>query len=644
MNLIDDALSGLRKSSAQLYERRRSLRPAELSRAEQEPPTSLEDLPDMIRQRTAAYLDDPNPQRALLLALPAGSGKTTAMVALAETVAAQGKRVIYSGPRHDLFIDLMDMAQRPDWWHHWQPRRIGEDSLNTTCRWSPQMERWLSRGYEAMKFCTNSRICGWAYVEDGCPYHAQRRQQRPIIYAMHQHVAVGHPLMEQASLVIGDELPLGAMLYSWLIPSSHIVVKSDDEEVERVLWSLRELCTRTAPEGGWSGPALLQALGGAEHVHELIQSHSGFQIDADMMTPQLRDPDDVDQTDYLFLPALLSILGQESSASIDGQEDWIRRVHCTTDGLKLLMRRRPKRLPPHVIWCDATGDPRMYERLLGMPIEIVRPNVVMQGTIYQIHDSLNNRSALASDLDSPKMRQLRQQVEQIGATHQYQSSATITYKGVRELFEADGHFGAERGTNRLADKDALIVIGTPQPPQTQIIEIAAMLFDERIRKFNTAWTTRDIAYEGRAHAYPVAGFWDEPDLHIVLQQYREAELIQTLHRARPLRRRVDIWLLTNIPLPGITPELLSVQELFNAPAGVDPYRWPALIEWAAERIDRHGMLVSTDIAEYLGMQQKAAREYMYVIAGQLNLTVGNAPSTGRGRPALAILGHQSVKD
>ena len=282
----------------------------------------------------------------------------------------------------------------------------------------------------------------------------------------------------------------------------------------------------------------------------------------------------------------------------------------------------------------------MYKQLFGMPVKIVRPNVRMAGTVYQVYDSLNNRTALKDS--EAKVERLKKQVARIKTTHPYQRPAVITYKAQRELFEADGHFGAERGTNRLADRDALIVIGTPQPPQPQIVEIAAMIYHDRLRPFNTTWSTRDEPYQGQMVRY--SGFWDEPDLQVVLEQLREAELVQTLHRARPLRRQVDVWLLTNIPLRNIPTQLKEVRELFGAPAGVDPYGWPDFIEWARRWIDSHDMIVATDIAERLGVSAPTSRMYLYSLAGQLELPVTKVPAAGRGPQRAAVLAPQMVKN
>ena len=50
--------------------------------------------------------------------------------------------------------------------------------------------------------------------------------------------------------------------------------------------------------------------------------------------------------------------------------------------------------------------------------------------------------------------------------------------------------------------------------------------------------------------------------------------MQTIHRARPLIRDVDIWLLTNVPLPNIPVEARQPTHALRCTGGVDAYRWP----------------------------------------------------------------------
>ena len=465
----------------------------------------------------------------------------------------------------------------------------------------------------------------------------------------HQHIFLGHPLLEEAALLIGDELPMSASTNSWTIPSAEITMNDAADDISRVLWSLRSLTTSKPPDDAhhWSGKALQNALGGAEEVLKFCQKYNMLRPGVDVDAPDLRDPNDVDRQPYNYLPYLLSLLEQEAIAALNNTA-YVERIMVNKEGLTLLMRRRPPKhkLPKHVIWCDGTGDAKLYEQLLCMPVEEVRPRVALAGTVYQIANSINNRSSMdVQAADDAKLRRIRQQIDAIRErpfatqkTSPYQNLVTITYKSVKDALDADGHFGAERGTNRFEHCDALVVVGTPQPPTHAIIQTAAMLFDTRITPpFNPEWTTREVAYEGQPFAIPVAGFWSDPDLQMLLEQHRDAELIQTLYRARPLRRQVDVYLLTSIPLRDIVTKLVQVSELFRAPQGIDAYRWLRVHEWALHMLAERGMITTPELAAYANIQSAAARRWLNALAQQIpHTSIGKAPSAGRGKPPIAL--------
>jgi hypothetical protein len=86
------------------------------------------------------------------------------------------------------------------------------------------------------------------------------------------------------------------------------------------------------------------------------------------------------------------------------------------------------------------------------------------------------------------------------------------------------HFGGSRGTNRLQDCDCLIVVGAPQPPTPQLLDMAAMLYHERDEPFDTTWSTLTGRSRGQPWAWPIGGFWNDPALQTLLEQARESEL------------------------------------------------------------------------------------------------------------------------
>lgn len=575
---------------------------------------TIEQGQQYMRDEITHYLNDPNPAHMLLIAAPAGIGKTTMLVEIAEKVASVGERVLYVGPRREFYDDLQQLQNQPSWWYNWQPRTDGlGQGVGMTCRYARQMSQWLARGYKALDFCANDRICGWSYMHNDCPYHAQRARTEPIMYVQYEHISLGHPRLETTKLLIGDELPLRAFLAPWTIPASGIVPNMDDSPIVSLMRALRTLVDIPSDEKSkrWSGELLLRGLGGPQRVLEACESSIEL---LDLQAPDLRHADAVEQAPYGHVLPTMMALKREAEAALAGRP-CIERVFVDKKGLTLLGRRIPKELPSHVIWLDATANAEMYQTLFGRPVKVVQPDVALAGTVYQVYASLNNKSFVsAKETDkNAKLSHIKQQVEQIATSRGYSDYAVVSYKDIAAEFgdeQSTAHFHGNRGTNRLESYQALFVIGTPMPNTTDLIQMAAMLYFDREAPFDTTWSSIDRAYAGQPWSYPVSGFWNDPDLQTLLEQFREAELIQSLHRVRPLRRPVDIWLLTNVPLSGIPVQLVNLRELFGAPEGVDPYRWPAVERAALERFAEAGRVTTQDFINLLGVSRRTATKYL----------------------------------
>lgn len=172
-------------------------------------------------------------------------------------------------------------------------------------------------------------------------------------------------------------------------------------------------------------------------------------------------------------------------------------------------------------------------------------------------------------------------------------------------------------------------------------KLARMLFFERMMPFNRVWSMREMPYcfvdgEGKGRAYPISGFWHDEDLQAVLWQYREAELIQSVHRSRLATRDVTVWLLSNLPVWELPPsELLQIRDLFDAPAGVDTFRWPEVLQVANAFCDKQGFVTSADLAVALELDNRTARKYVERLAKQPQWD-NAAVRAGRGRPPKAV--------
>lgn len=163
----------------------------------------------------------------------------------------------------------------------------------------------------------------------------------------------------------------------------------------------------------------------------------------------------------------------------------------------------------------------------------------------------------------------------------------------------------------------LIVAGTPMPPAVQIEKSARCLWPERMRPFDKTFITVERPYqfsgeEGEGYSYPVSQFADS-DLNTLLEQYREFEIVQAAHRSRMLFRETDVWLLTNIPIDQLPPyRLLTLRELFDAPLGVDVFKWQQVVKFMIGK----DTVTVPDLMDGIGINREAAKKYMAIFVSE----------------------------
>ena len=555
-----------------------------------------------------AYLDDPFPTAALLVNALPGVGKTTAGVEAAEQLAARRRRVMYAGPRHDFFADVLKIATRPEDWYEWLPRQTGDDQGKVqTCRFVDQISGWLAKGYDGMAFC--SGVCGWDYV-GRCPWHRQKERGEPIIFAQHQHLASGHPL--DFSVAIVDENPMSAFLHRWNIPAKGVKPRGVDytDDLYPILLKLTGLCAGELIEG----EPLLEALGGPQDVLEACAPFRAWDETA-KADIDIHSAFEADSVDYYHLPRLAKLLYREADVARKGVP-YAHRVIAGKGDLTLLLRKTvsPK-LPPHVICLDATGNAHIYETVLQRPVKVVNAAPRLAGRITVVTDRANGKGDFRAD-------DVKLLARQIVRRQAYNRPALITYQGAKaELGEFDtAHFYGARGTNRLEQCDGLIVAGTPMPALSVLRTTAAMLFFDRMLPFDVkAWTSRWLPYayvdpaDGQGREYPAGGYWGDADLQAVTWQYREAELIQAVHRARPIHREVDVWLLSNLPIAELpVAALTTAAEILGVvpPEGLSLYAWARFLDWAETR----DSVSASNIRAELKVSEPTAIKYRDLLA------------------------------
>lgn len=346
------------------------------------------------------------------------------------------------------------------------------------------------------------------------------------------------------------------------------------------------------------------------------------------MAPEIKQASDAENVSYNVLPTLVPLLRREARLVKESGDDYPHRIIAGGDFAVTMLTRNEvnDRLPRHLIWLDATASPRLYTTCFKRPVEVVDARPSLKGRVFQVHSRLNGKSGLLTMKGelTEKATQLEAMIDRIIADGGYERPAIISFQGFvngsEKLRHLDkSHFYAARGTNTLEGCDAIIIAGAPMPPRNALLRMATMLFFERDAPFATEWTTRVLPYRGvekggKGLGYPVASYWLDDDMRSLLESFRESEIVQAAHRVRPIFRSVDVWLLTNIPLDELPPtNVYSLAELFDAPKGVNVFKWADVLD-AAKLIDREiGSVTAQTLAHVADVSDRTALRYMRIL-------------------------------
>jgi hypothetical protein len=606
----------------------------------------------IIRQIEEEYLDIVEPDHILLFRGTPGIGKTYAGTSIAHyAYGLFGKTTLYLGARHDFYGDITRAVTKQSLpvslWTEWLPQQIDEkDDARTTCVKTDYIRRWQKRGYASFDFCMG--VCGEAYIKKECGYHAQRRTATPIVYGQHQHLTTGHALAADAGLIIGDESPLTTFLNRIDIPPKFMECDNiENPGVALLLEKMRALCTSGVC---FYGPTLLERLGGAEAVSEMIRYYR-VPLSA-VAPPPITDEREVDSVPYNFLASFVPVLKREVECALRG-ERYIWRIMLTGEGLSIFSRKFVnEKMPKHIIWFDATGDPNLYELMFGRKVRVVNLRPKMKGKIIQIIDRANGKTSLmkskmpdGSVTSTGKTTQAHCLINHI--TRGCEKVGVITFKSIEDKFASEkcevSHFYANRGSNAMEKIPVIAVLGTPQPPLVQIETIAKSLLNDRMEPFDTSWVVEDVPYrsvdsEGNRWCYPVSNFRDAT-LRSIMEQFREYEILQSAHRNRPLTNQHVVYLLTNIPVDELPPDqIVTMRDLVGAPLGVNIFDWSVLIE-ICEKIELECGAVRVDeLAERMGVSRTTALKYfdMLTDTGEWETALVKKDAKG-GRPSASLL-------
>lgn len=530
-------------------------------------PLPLEEVRAGITRQIMLYAINPDyAGELLLIRVPPGTGKTTAAVNAVQHLSH--KRILYAASRHDFFGDVrLVPGFDPSLWYEWRP--ICED----TCRYHASMLAWLNRGYQSSRFC--DQVCKWDQHIRRCPYRVQRARKEPVIFGMHQHLITGMAISNYG-LGICDEMPLNAFMNQRHIPPSGVYVPGAEEPLATLFRRLDGIV-----QGGHSpvhGPSLMPLIGETlDTVYEQLDDLE----DRFPRTPDIVSPEEAMKVAYWYIFDFLRLLSKEYECWRNGWKDWVSRVWVSKHGILLLDRFQARDKwrgpvdayqPQKLICLDATGSQEMYWRLFGRPVVEYAPVVKRPGRVFQVVGRLYGMSETMAEVGKGKKRLSRHGVQMLKTAdliaNQYEGkrTAAVTFKGAEIEFErtfGEGnvrHYGALRGTNDLESADCLIVAGGYCPSMDGTFNLCAALHPERMAPFVqlengqpvAPWSRQLREYRLREPGLKVpwrkvSGFWRDPDLSVVLEEFRRNEIVQALHRVRPNLKPSDVWILTSLP-------------------------------------------------------------------------------------------------
>ena len=203
---------------------------------------------------------------------------------------------------------------------------------------------------------------------------------------------------------------------------------------------------------------------------------------------------------------------------------------------------------------------------------IVRIEATRQAKITQITDSPMSTKRLLDDNDYLSSRLL--QFIHTKAKINPNGAVIAPMKWIeahKNRFPASvklAHFGGLRGLNTLENCDWLVQIGRNQPPPHAVESVARAWWPSARLTLTGAYISQQRTLTAKNGDGALVWIHTHADLRCreVLEAMREQESLQALDRLRLIHSKVkQVWLLCNLPLPGIEPDELATLDSLTLP-------------------------------------------------------------------------------
>jgi len=547
---------------------------------------SLNETRELIAHKVRETLEGRG-RRVLLIMPPPGSGKTVITTRIVNRyLTPRNLKVAWFGSQHSQFDDFA--ALRTDWTQIWGRNFDVEEEIEETetrlrrnCVNAPVAISLAKKGYDV-----TTTLCRTCHISrGGCPYYNQLDSVGHKFF-VHQHLFT--PYWQNADVVVIDEfspeLFLQSLTITWeqlcdmsritqnvLFKALGCLFHREKELSGRKLYDaldeyVRKLRNKRGVEK--SLPDVLDELDKTLHKANLKpKSFKKSEIDK-LLPKQLYDD----------FPALLrrEITKWQSGQDFNGQISVCPVNYSGKGAIKVWSKKEvPAELTTKpVIILTATGDAELIRKLLKVEkedFEVLRPTVEMVDgvEIYQVTGAMNGKVTMNK---TAAKKRIVEQVKELWDDPETTSTCLIShmkyeielaeelgltpsdYKGGVD-WKDTGHFWGIKGTNSFADRGQLIVAGNPSPNPSDMVQQARSFYsgetrlNERPEKLGKSYLS-----DGQEIGTEILTYKD-PRINRYLESLREGELIQSIHRIRPLlkngRNTIKVLLLTGQQIDGL---------------------------------------------------------------------------------------------
>jgi hypothetical protein len=570
-------------------------------------------------------------QGFLVLAHPPGAGKgygtTHGLQQYLHAHPTPGQ-IVWSAQRKDQLTDQQGLPLIP---------LHGRNDGN--CRKLAEAQTLVSKGY-AVRASLCQRRCPHV---NNCTYLRQFGQEGDLFAP--QPLLLATNWWQDAGVLVLDEFDPARLAQTITLTTQDLVTlhrATACRHAQAVLhWLLQ--CVGTSAACSLRGSVLLSTMQQAAardglSFHDTLRAAVAALPSAEDQARLTGLPYGATLADYAALPSghlprLLTVLDREARLQFSGQL-FTSRLEISDGRLLLFIRHdhliaqlaRPEQ--PKIL-LDATINERLLRALFPhTPIQVERLPFAQQIPVRQV---------LRADWAKSTLRGARREEwYSVVAAHIDPTRDTLVVctqecaVDLREALAKRGlqkvevkHYGALRGSNAYKGYD--VVLAQVYHPNTEaIIREGRALFAGMGEPLNEQLGSCERLLtdsQGNQWAIQVADFAD-PRLAALLELRREAEMVQTALRGRPLDHpEARITLLFSLPLPGLTPtEVIDAPPTPTSNGGRQAKALLGLIASTRQLLAQRSQAISvTDLVSATGMSESTVRKYWAEIAEALAL-------------------------